>query len=150
MSFYRFEVPTGTIDGVNTTFTTSVPYAPGTLAVYLNGQLIPFSSFSETDPGAGDFDITDPDCVPRSGPWGSDTLQAFYRDPAIEDTTIVIEGLVGQIQDVAQGVSGVLNDLAVDGVISAPQAISALVADDSVSGFVEDSPVGVDALVEDC
>lgn len=31
------EVPTGTRDGVNTSFATTVPYQPGTIAVYLNG-----------------------------------------------------------------------------------------------------------------
>jgi len=36
----QIEVPTGLINGSNTTFFTSVAYQPGTLRVYHNGELI--------------------------------------------------------------------------------------------------------------
>lgn len=36
----KTEVPSGTIDGVNDTFTTSRPYVPGTLVVSRNGLVL--------------------------------------------------------------------------------------------------------------
>lgn len=35
----RFEIPVGAIDGVNTNFTVSVAYRPGSLRVWRNGVL---------------------------------------------------------------------------------------------------------------
>ena len=34
------EVPTGAIDGANTTYTTAAPFIAGSLQVYLNGDLL--------------------------------------------------------------------------------------------------------------
>lgn len=37
--FTRIEVATGAVNGVNTVFQTSAPYIPGSVRVFLNGQL---------------------------------------------------------------------------------------------------------------
>lgn len=50
------ESPTGTIDGVNTVFTTALPYESGKLFVYKNGQrLILGQDYTETTPGTGTY-----------------------------------------------------------------------------------------------
>lgn len=65
-----------TIDGVNTDFETSVAYYPGTLRVYLNGQLI--GEADDDGPielGGRDFRLGLPPIV-------GDTLDAWYRTEA--------------------------------------------------------------------
>jgi hypothetical protein len=72
----QFEVLTGTIDGVNTTFTTSVPYTPTTTAVFVSGQLKRpdlDDGWLETDPTTGTIDF-------KIAPIVGDVLQAFYLD----------------------------------------------------------------------
>ncbi len=58
------ETPTGAIDGVNATYTTSVAYQSGTLFVWLNGQLLAASESEWTETGASTFDMSAP---PRIG-----------------------------------------------------------------------------------
>lgn len=69
-----YGVLAGTINGSNTTFTTSTPYETGTLKVYLNGQLLTQGSaedWVETTPGSGTFDFN---TAPESG----DEITAYY------------------------------------------------------------------------
>lgn len=56
----HIEAPTGLIDGVNVTFTTSIAYQPGTLFVWLNGQLLALSDFEWVETGAFTFDMSAP------------------------------------------------------------------------------------------
>jgi hypothetical protein len=54
------EKPSGVINGFNTTFNTSLPYAPGTLFIYLNGMLIKQNDDdgpTETSPSTGAFTL---------------------------------------------------------------------------------------------
>lgn len=72
----QFEVLAGTIDGVNTTFLTSVPYTPGTTAVFINGQLRRpdlDDGWLETDPPTGTLDF-------KIAPIVGDVVQAFFMD----------------------------------------------------------------------
>jgi hypothetical protein len=70
------EVPTGTIDSSNTTFTTAAAYTTGKLRVYLNGlrQLLT-DEWSETTPGSGTFDFVD---APKSAPGNPDVVTVDY------------------------------------------------------------------------
>ena len=82
MSSPRFEVPSGTIDGVNTVFTVSMPYGAGTTAVFINGQLMERSlddGWVETDPSAGTVTLKE---APRSSGACPDVIQIFYLDTA--------------------------------------------------------------------
>lgn len=102
MASPRFEVLSGTIDGVNTVFTVSVPYKPVTSAVFLNGALMRIDlvdGWTESDPSIGEITFNE---APRSGPSGGnidDVLQMFFLDtsPASLDTTIV-ERICGTIE----------------------------------------------------
>jgi hypothetical protein len=82
MSSPRFEVPSGTIDGVNTVFTVSRPYGAGTTAVFINGQLMEKSledGWFETDPTSGVITLKE---APRSSGACPDVIQVFYLDTA--------------------------------------------------------------------
>jgi len=71
------EIPTGTIDGSNTTFTTgSAVFLTGKLRVYLNGlrQLIT-DEWTETTPGSGIFDMVD---APKSSQGNPDVVSVDY------------------------------------------------------------------------
>jgi hypothetical protein len=51
---WRKEPASGTVDGVNQTFSTSVPYASGTLRAFLNGLLL---SSGVSELGGADFEL---------------------------------------------------------------------------------------------
>lgn len=54
------EVPTGTVNGTNTAFTTVRPYIPGTLEVFINGiKQARVTHFAETTPTTGIFTMGD-------------------------------------------------------------------------------------------
>jgi hypothetical protein len=68
------EIPTGEINGFNVAFVTSLPYEPGTLRVFKNGQLIRGADDdgqSEDNPSAGAFSLG---LAPLSG----DTVHARF------------------------------------------------------------------------
>jgi hypothetical protein len=86
----RFEPVTGTVDGVNKLFRTFVPYTAGTLAVFLNGQLLKQEhndGWVENDPWRGYFSY-------KIAPLTGDVPQVFYL--ALEGT----EGTQEQISRV--------------------------------------------------
>lgn len=58
-SFIWKETPSGTIDDINTTFSTSQPYVAGSLQVFVNG-LAQSGMVTETNPATGEFDIDAP------------------------------------------------------------------------------------------
>ena len=82
MSLPVFQLASGVANGGNKTFYTTsngvtiVPYTAGTLAVYLNGQLLYDRSgnpWAETDPATGRFDFDD-------APLTSDDVAVFFLD----------------------------------------------------------------------
>ena len=89
------EVPAGSIDGANKTFTTSKAYAPGTLHVFLNGQLKRADlddGFIEVNPATGVFEM-------KEAPLTGDVVQVFYIDEASlgaggEDFPTLVIGVV--------------------------------------------------------
>lgn len=131
----RFEVPTGTIDGVNLVFTVSLGYLPGSTAVWLNGVLLERSGpdgWDETDPAVGE--ITLKEAPLATGPC-PDVLQVFFKDdlPDVADPaeTIIIEQLVGTIEEEVE-LTGLLVEDPLVGVLSSEASLSGLlVGDDS-------------------
>lgn len=73
MSDPILEPAIGTVDGSNTAFETSVAYWPGTLRVYLNGQLIRETDVDgPTETGGKTFSMGSP-------PLTDDRVDAWYR-----------------------------------------------------------------------
>lgn len=68
----QFEHPTGTIDGVNRVFTTSLDYASGSVVVFLNGQALT-SVVVEQPPKNFEFPA---ECTPEPG----DQIVVWYRN----------------------------------------------------------------------
>jgi hypothetical protein len=93
----RFEVPVGLVNGVNTVFTVSMPYGPGTTAVFINGMLMERSlddGWLETSPGTGVVTLKE---APRGIGNGPDVIQIFFIDtsPALPETIVVnIKGII--------------------------------------------------------
>jgi hypothetical protein len=73
MSDATLEEATGTIDGANVDFTTSVAYFPGTLFAYLNGQLL------RQDDDDGPIEIGGVNVRMRKAPLTDDTLHFWFR-----------------------------------------------------------------------
>lgn len=97
MPIPRFEVPSGVIDGVNTVFNVSVPYQPGTTAVYLNGLLQEPSlddGWTETDPLTGEITLKE---APKSIGDCPDVLQVFFLDTSPQLPESVIDRLKGKL-----------------------------------------------------
>lgn len=106
MPLPRFEVVTGTINGVNTTFFTSVPYLAGTLAAFLNGQLKRADlddGWIETNPSIGAFDYKEP-------PVTDDVVQAFYLDTSAALPQEEVFGLRGVFRSI-ESRTGTLDDI---------------------------------------
>ena len=82
MARAHFEVPSGTINGINTVFTVSMAYGLGSTAVFINGQLMERSlddGWFETDPSTGVVTLKE---APRSSGACPDVIQIFYLDTA--------------------------------------------------------------------
>jgi hypothetical protein len=95
MPLPRFEVPAGAIDGVNTLFVVSQPYRPGSVAVFLNGQLIrqiDDDGWSETSPALGQVTLTE-------APILEDVVQIFYIDTSPALPGEEISQISGRITD---------------------------------------------------
>lgn len=128
MPVARFEVAIGTIDGVNQTFYAPTPYAAGSTAVFVNGQLqrADFDDgWTEINPATGEFWLKIP-------PIPDDVVQIFYRDlsPVLPGEEITpITGVLVSVQD---DFSAVLTDTEVP--IS-----GSILGDDAISGQVSDS-----------
>ncbi len=106
MASARFEVVAGTIDGANRTFYTSLPYGPGTTALFLNGQLKRADyddGWVESDPGIGKI-------VLEEAPLPGDVVQVFYLDEGYSLLKSEVTPLVGKIVAV-EAVSGAVVDL---------------------------------------
>lgn len=104
----RFEVPTGPIDGVNTTFFVSRPYSAGSVAVFVNGQLKRRDlgdGWIETAPAIGQVDLKE---APRND-LSPEVVQIFYLDtsPAmvgeevtmLRGTIVALTEIVGRLRE---------------------------------------------------
>lgn len=112
MATPRFEVALGVSDGVNLVFfTPTAPYLPGSVAVFLNGQLKRadfMDGWAETNPVTGEVTLL---IAPLPAAFGNppDVVQIFYLDtatpPAVTpDTEItVLHAVVLDTVDVLSG-----------------------------------------------
>lgn len=94
MALPRFEVATGLVDGVNTTFHVSVAYLGGTLAVFLNGQLKRASfadGWVESSPSTGFFQM-------KEAPLDGDVVQAFFIDGAATPPGETLTPIFGKLR----------------------------------------------------
>jgi hypothetical protein len=128
----RFEVPSGVIDGVNTVYTVSTAYQPGSVAVFLNGQLktrLLDDGWTETSPAAGTVTLSE---APKEIGLCPDVVQIFFLDtsPAAVETSV--ERIKGKLRT-SQGVRGVLRD--------AVHARAKLVTVEDIKGTVVDRSV---------
>jgi hypothetical protein len=93
----RFEVPAGLVNGINLVFTVSMPYGPGTTAVFLNGLLQErnlVDGWFETNPDAGIVTLKE---APRGSGHGPDVIQIFFIDrspPLPEAACINLKGVI--------------------------------------------------------
>jgi hypothetical protein len=114
------EVPTGAIDGVNQTFTTSQPYGPGNIRVFLNGLLQRrdfVDGWFETDPAAGRLTLKE---APRS----TDVVQVYYMpvtsagcDESSEPVGVlyaISPGLRGMLGEPSSARAGLVGEMQVD------------------------------------
>jgi hypothetical protein len=145
----RDENITGAIDGVNTTFITSQPYEPGTLAIFFNGHLhVPSfdDGYVETNPVLGVFDMKippRPDVLP-GGIIADDSLVACYVVAGGEITEIV-DNIQGRIEG-TQELAGALEDTSLDGELAtqglvgriAVRALSGRISVQTLSGHMQD------------
>lgn len=135
MATPHFEVLSGTIDGVNTTFTVSTAYLPGSVAVFINGLLMREDlddGWIETNPATGTIDLKE---APRVGPSGGgdpDVLQAFFLDtaPSIIEVREVCP-LVGRIEDPFT-LEGALSTQVLMGEISSVDEIDGILGTEAV------------------
>lgn len=99
MALPHFEVPAGVIDGVNVVFTVSMPYRPGSTAVFLNGLLLRADytdGWIESDPTTGEVTLKEPPRVTKITP---DVVQVFFLDtsPTVLEA-VIIERLHGRLR----------------------------------------------------
>ena len=135
---HLFEILTGTVDGVNDTFTFSAAYTPGTAAIYLNGQLLFHPSgnpWTESDPTTGEITVI-AGCEPRVG----DVLSGFALDTVAPSAEVVID----------QRISGCIEDaVALQGIICDADCLVGCIEDAAITGRLVDQEVIIGELEDD-
>jgi hypothetical protein len=127
----RFEVPAGTIDGVNTVFTVSLAYLPGSTAVWLNGVLLEPSlvdGWTESNPAAGEITLKE---APQSSGPCPDVLQVFFKDTLPDPAETVIDQICGTIVEEVS-VRGCLVEDVLVGEVAPESALSGLLVCDDI------------------
>lgn len=96
MATPRFEIPAGVIDDANTVYTVSQPYLAGTVAVFLNGQLLTKvldDGWTETNPSGGVVTLNEAPRITNTPP---DVVQIFY----LLDGPVLPEGQIMKLTGV--------------------------------------------------
>ena len=112
----QFVVAIGTIDGVNTNFSTPSAYIANTLTVFLNGQLLDktlSNGWAEVNPNLGTFTL---DGAPQVG----DTVQVFFlgMSTGTSDTEVLcIEGRLSEIHYMKAEIEPLVDLI---GIVSSP------------------------------
>jgi len=133
----HFEVPVGAIDGVNRLFTVSLPYTPGSVAVFINGQLKRADyddGWVETDPSTGQVTVNESP-IGGSVP---EVVQIFYLDTTQNDVTEVVEGIIGTIEDLDM----------LYGTIGSDDIVGTVVDLSAITGTIDDVSVADGAIEE--
>ena len=140
------------MNGVNKVFTLSMPYGPGTTAVFLNGLLQERSlddGWVETDPDAGIVTLKE---APRSSGM-PDVIQIFFIDrspPLPEAACVKIRGII-RLGMGKRGMRGILAPaLQVHGHVRPQPALHGHCDPrKDLRGFVE-SPKRMRGLIKEC
>lgn len=135
MAIPRFEALSGTVNGVNRVFTTSAAYTPGTVAVFLNGQLLKNPAgdpWVEQNPTTGEIELA-VDCTPVK----DDQLAAFYVDTLDSFVGEEVTPIYGSISELGS-ISGTLGDAEV--------VLASIEETDSVCGIL--TPINITGAVE--
>jgi hypothetical protein len=144
----RFEVPSGTINGINTIFVVSMSYVAGSTAVWVNGVLLEQTlddGWAESNPATGEITLKE---APRGSGACPDVIQVFYKDTSEDLPETVITEIFGTIETEA-GLSGLLFQVEANlvGTVSGDTPISGSLSDDTLQiiGVLEpaDDLVGV-------
>lgn len=148
----RFEVPAGAVDGGNTTFTTSVPYQPGTTAVFLNGLLLRpdlDDGWLETDPTTGVIDLKE---APRGTPVCPDVVQVFFLDTSPQLPEEVITEICGTLElDAADTLAGSLAlDAALSGEVQSDVGLDALLTLEAALGGSVAAETSLEGVLREC
>jgi hypothetical protein len=150
----RIVVAQGAIDGVNTTFSTGVPYVPGSTAYILNGRIHNKAlsgnadygyGYVELDPDAGTIQVENP-------PLPGDLVQIFFWDrvvlpapPVGQITGTVATGPGAPIQGTVRTVQptrlvGVVGPRTLQGVVrpERPEQLIGTVGTNKIVGIVRE------------
>jgi hypothetical protein len=122
MAYPHFEVPMGDIDGSNRLFVVGSAYAPGTVAVFYNGQLKRrdfFDGWAETDPATGKVTLAE-------APLVGDVVQIFYLDTIPDVIGQVLLNISGTLDDTGD-LTGSVTSQSLDGTIEAQSVAGTLV-----------------------
>lgn len=146
----RFEVPAGLVNGVNTVFTVSMPYGPGTTAVFINGMLMERSlddGWLETNPGAGIVTLKE---APRGIGNGPDVIQIFFIDtsPSLPETVVVnIKGII-RVRKTLKGVLRTTQPM-IGHVTTAPSLLGHMDLRKDLRGYIKTNPP-LKATIKEC
>jgi len=154
MGQLHFEVPSGTINGINLVFTVSMPYVAGSTAVWINGALMEQTlddGWIESNPALGEVTLKE---APRSSGACPDVIQVFYKDTSADLPETVITEICGTI-DMEAGLIGYLaqEEDNLVGTITVDTLICGYIVDDTaqIIGVLESSDDLVGVIVgEEC
>ncbi len=148
MALPIIEVPSGAIDGVNKVFTTSQPYTPGEISVFLNG-LLQRRDFDdgwiETNPGAGIVTL-------KEAPQTTDVVQVYYLPvggSSVPDTSIT--NIRGVLVDTTAALAGRITASSLRALLDPEDVVlvGRVVPQADLEGLLE-SAQGLRAQIEVC
>jgi hypothetical protein len=145
----RFEIPAGVVDGVNTVFTVSMPYGPGSTAVFINGILQERSlddGWFETSPDLGVVTMK----VPPSAFGYPDVIQIFFIDRSLALPETIVVNIKGIIR-ARRGLRGTLRttQLMTGHVSTAPTVHGHLDVRKDLRGYIKATPP-LKATIKEC
>jgi len=136
----RFEDANGVVDGVNTSFTTNLAYEPGSLEVFINGQLKRTQDEDGwTETGPQSFELKEAPIIISGEP---EKVRVFYRGADSPGT--IAENLVGVISEVEE-LTGTLQPVQeLVGVLEEVETLTGVIVEvDELQGTIEE----VDELI---
>lgn len=146
----RFEVPSGAIDGSNTTYVTSVPFKAGTTAVFINGLLLRadlIDGWAEIDPDSGIFQMKE---APRSSGACPDVIQVFFIDTSPQLPEEVITGICGTLVGEGDLTGAMVPDSILCGAVEAEAGLVAMVTPEwAMLGSVA-AEAAISGVLADC
>lgn len=147
MAIPRFEALSGVVNGTNTTFSTSVAYTAGTLAIFLNGQLLKNPAgdpWTEISPLLGTVDIA-VDCTPRTG----DHVAGFFVDTLESFVGSEVTPIYGSITELGNISARLVQNLTLFGSIEETQRVCGILTSNSNRGVIREI-ISLSGTIEVC